>query len=202
MNKLLALILFVLPLRVFALDLKVGDVLLQPLSCWSCSLIEAQERSIYSHMGIIIETEPRLLVAEALGTVRIISFNEFNARTEKGQRLSVRRLRDSSAVQYLQQNKIAFKKYFRNFYEGLQYDEEFLWNNYDEDGFEKLYCSEMVTKLLRGFMGVEVSTKIMKYDINRDEWIAYFRGLPPDGKVGNSPTSFEVSPLYYEVGEL
>lgn len=202
MKKLLALIILILPLGSFALELKVGDVLLQPLNCWSCSLIEAQERSIYSHMGIVVETQPVVKVAEALGTVRILSLNEFNARTEKGQRLSVRRLADYEAVNFLQKNKLSFKLFFQNRFEGLQYDKEFLWNNVDEDGFEKLYCSEMVAKLLRGFMGIEVSTKIMKYDINRDEWILYFRGTPPDGKVGNSPTSFETSPLYYEVGEL
>lgn len=202
MNKLLALIILVLPLRLLAFELKVGDVLLQPVNCWSCTLIEAQERSIYSHMGIIIQTKPQLLVAEALGSVRILSFNEFNARTEKGQRLSVRRLKNIHAVQYLQKYKHDFKTYFQHNFEGLQYDKDFLWNNFDEDGFEKLYCSEMVAKLIRGFLGIEVSTKIMKYDINRAEWIDYFGGLPPDGKVGNSPASFEVSPLYYEVGEL
>ena len=153
-------------------------------------------------MGIVIETYPAVKVAEALGTVRILTLNEFNARTEKGQKLSVRRLVNREAVNYLQKNQYQFKFFFQRHFEGLQYDEEFLWNNVDEDGFEKLYCSEMVAKLFHGFMGIKVSTKIMKYDINREDWIDYFGGNPPDGKVGNSPTSFEVSPLFYEVGEL
>ena len=54
-----------LSLNLGAFELKVGDVLLQPLSCWSCSLIEAQEKSIYSHMGVVIENDPEVLVAEA-----------------------------------------------------------------------------------------------------------------------------------------
>ena len=60
----------------------------------------------------------------------------------------------------------------------------------------------MVTKLLSGFMGIELPMKRMKFDINRDQWIQYFHGNPPDGKWGNAPASFEKSELFYEVGEL
>lgn len=196
------LILALLPLKLFALELKVGDVLLQPLNCWSCSLIEAQENSIYSHMGMVVQTTPEVVVVEALGTVRTIPFAKFDERTEKGQKLSVRRLRNDEAVEYIQQNKTKFKKYFTDHFEGLLYDHDFLWNNLDENGYEKMYCSELVTKYLRGFLGIEVKLKVMKFDINRDAWIRYFRGNPPDGKIGNSPASFENSDLFYEVGEL
>lgn len=202
MKKFVFLILALLPLKLFALELKVGDVLLQPLDCWSCSLIEAQENSIYSHMGMVIQTTPEVVVVEALGTVRTIPFTKFNERTEKGQKLSVRRLRSDEAVEYLQQNKTGFKKYFSDNFEGLLYDHDFLWNNLDDNGYEKMYCSEMVTKYLRGFLGIEVKLKEMKFDINRDAWIRYFKGNPPDGKIGNSPASFENSDLFYEVGEL
>jgi hypothetical protein len=92
--------------------------------------------------------------------------------------------------------------YYLNYFDGLKYDHDFLWNNLDENGEEKLYCSEMVTKLLQGFMGIEVGTRRMKFDRNRDQWIRYFRGNPPDGKIGNSPAVFEHSELFYVVGEL
>lgn len=202
MKKLLSLILILLPLELFAVELKVGDVLLQPLNCWSCSLIEAQERSIYSHMGMVIQTEPEVLVIEALTTVRALTLKEFNARTEKGQKLSVRRLKDRNTVDYLQDNKHDFRAYFKQHFEGLKYDHDFIWDNYDDRGNEKFYCSEMVTKLLHRYLGIQVQLKIMKFDINREAWIQYFRGNPPDGKVGNSPNTFEVSDLFYEVGEL
>lgn len=201
MNK-IALLILILPLKLFALEVKVGDILLQPLNCWSCSLIEAQEGTIYSHMGIVIETEPEVLVAEALGMVKMTPFHEFNARTEKGQRLSVRRLTNDDAVEYVEKNHKEFKAYFQKYFEGLKYDHDFLWNNLDENGLEKMYCSEFVTKFLRGFLGIEVPTKSMKFDVNRDAWIRYFRGNPPDGKAGNSPATFEHSYLFYEVGEL
>lgn len=202
MTKLLITLLLALPFRIYALELKVGDILLQPLNCWSCALIEAQERSIYSHMGIVVQTTPEVMVAEALGTVRTMSLEKFNERTEKKQKLSVRRLRNDEAVAYLESNQANFRSYFSRHFEGLQYDHDFLWNNLDENGYEKLYCSEMVTKYLRGFLGIEVPLKYMKFDVNREEWIRYFRGNPPDGKIGNSPATFENSDLFYEVGEL
>ena len=193
---------FLIPLRLWSFELKVGDVLLQPLDCWSCSLIEAQENSVYSHMGVIIETHPTVLVAEALGSVRIRDLSEFNARTSKRESVLVLRLQDRQGVDYLQDQKFAFQKLFKSQFENLKYDQDFLWDNYDEKGNEKLYCSEMVTKLLNKFLGVQIPRKHMMFDINREQWILFFKGLPPDGHEGNSPATFEKSNLFFQVGYL
>src|SRR5690606_21446587 len=99
-------------------------------------------------------------------------------------------------------NPHEFYQFYHRMFHGLKYDHDFLWNNLDEEGYEKLYCSELITKLLRGFLGIEVGTRRMKFDRNRDQWIRYFHGNPPDGKIGNSPAVFEQSRLFYEVGEL
>ncbi len=202
MMKIILTLLFVLPFRLFALELRPGDILLQPLDCWSCSLIEAQEESTYSHMGMVLETQPEVVVIEALGKVRRMTLAEFNARTEKGQKLSVRRFRHPEAQAYLRKNKEELKTLFATDFEGLLYDHDFLWNNFDEEGRQKLYCSEMITKLLQYFLNIELPIKRMKFDKNRDQWIKYFKGTPPDGKWGNSPASFENSELFYEVGEI
>lgn len=198
----LKIIFLMFSLKIFALDLKVGDILLQPMDCWSCYLIEAQEKSIYSHMGMVIEVAPEVKVVEALGSVRSVSLSDFQKRTKKGSQLSVRRLRRDEAVQFMEKNKEHLQKMFREDFEGLQYDEQFLWNNFDEKGLEKLYCSEMISKLLNGFMGIEIPLKKMKFDVYREYWIKYFKGLPPDDEPGNSPATFERSDFYYEVGKL
>ncbi|MFP5387094.1 MAG: hypothetical protein ACLGHN_13520, partial [Bacteriovoracia bacterium] len=122
--------------------------------------------------------------------------------TQKGQRISVRRLVREDAVHYLQNQQQHFYQYYLDMFHGLEYDHDFLWNNLNENGYEKLYCSELITKLLQGFLGVEVGTRQMKFDKNREQWIRYFRGTPPDGKLGNSPAVFENSSLFFEVGEL
>ncbi len=201
MTKFLSL-LFLLPLNLFALDLKVGDILLQPLDCSACDLIEAQERTIYSHMGLVIQVQPRVEVIEALGPVQRLSLVEFAKKTETGERLSVLRFRNENLIAHLGANQARLSQYFDQTFRGLQYDAEFLWNNVGADGKEKLYCSEMITKLLTSFAGMELPIKRMRFDVNRDAWIQYFRGTPPDGKWGNSPGDFERSDLFYVVGEL
>ena len=202
MHKLILILLVGWTSSVWALELKVGDILLQPLHCSSCTLIEEQEATIYSHMGMIIQIEPEVLVVESLGTVRSLSFEVFRARNQKEQNLGVYRLKDDKAVSYLSENQKQLSDFFFERFSGLLYDKEFLWDNLDEKGLEKLYCSEMITKLLNGFLQISIPTKIMKFDKNRDFWIRYFNGNPPDDKPGNSPGDFERSDLFHKVGEL
>jgi hypothetical protein len=182
--------------------LRVGDILLQPLSCWACRLIEMQEETIYSHMGMVIRTHPEVIVAEAFDKVRKVKLSEFAAKTKKGEKISIRRFIRSDAVEMMELHQKKFEAYFFNHFEGLNYDHEFLWNNFDHEGFEKLYCSELVSKMLSGFLGIHIPVKKMKFDKNREHWIQYFKGNPPDGLPGNSPATFEHSELFFEVGEL
>ncbi len=193
---------FLLPTALFAFELKVGDVLLQPLDCWSCSLIEAQEESIYSHVGVVVTTTPIIQVAEALGKVKILSLEDFSARTQKGQRLLVKRFKDQDINYLLETNQKDFLEYFKKRFYNLSYDHDFRWDNFDDDGLEKLYCSEMVSKLFLGFLGIEIPVKRMKFDVNREGWVRYFRGTPPDDEWGNSPGDFNKSELFYQVGEI
>jgi hypothetical protein len=141
-------------------------------------------------------------VVDALGTVKISELADFDKGTEKNQKISVRRFRNERAVEFIQTNKENFVNYYLSNFDGLDYDHDFIWNNFDENGNEKLYCSEMITKFLLGFLKIELPMKRMKFDINRDQWIKYFQGNPPDGKWGNAPADFEKSALFYEVGEL
>lgn len=180
--------------------LKVGDVLLQPTACWSCSLIEAEEETIYSHIGVVLSLNP-LLVAEALGKVRAVSFEEFNIKTEKGQKIGVLRLRNEKAVAQFEKNYDLWLERYQEF-DGLPYDKEFRWNNFDDEGREKFYCSELVSKLYQAFLGIETPIKRMHFNKNREAWVKYFKGNVPDGEWGNSPGDFERSHLFYFVGEL
>lgn len=199
----LALILFfVFSLSSWAsVDLKVGDVLLQPLNCWSCTLIEDEEQTIYSHIGIVVAVNP-VMVAEARGKVKMLSFEEFNSTTEKGQNISVRRFQNSAIVNELNSKSAQFLALFKNEFEGLKYDKAFLWDNFDEEGKQKLYCSELVAKLLQAFLGIDPIVKRMHFSRNRELWERYFHGEVPVGKWGNAPADFERSDWFYEVGEI
>ncbi len=201
-QKLFTLILLSLSLEAHSqVDLKVGDILLQPLDCWSCSLIEAEEGSIYSHIGIVVAVDP-VMVAEARGKVKLVSLEAFDSTTQKNQNISVLRFQNPNAVAELQRNSNMFLQLFRTEFEGLAYDHDFLWDNFDQNGNQKLYCSEMISKLLQAFMGFEPIVKRMHFNKNVAEWERYFQGQIPRGKWGNSPASFEKSDHFYTVGEL
>jgi hypothetical protein len=202
MIRIISLLSLLLNFEAVALSsLQVGDILLQPLSCWACSLIEAEEETIFSHMGIVMQESP-VVIAEAYGTVRALPLAEFLAKTERGQKVAVLRLRNEKAQRFLEGNKEKFQDVYTRYFDGKKYDTEFLWNNFDEEGREKLYCSELVSKLLQAFMRLETPIKRMHFNKNRDLWIKYFKGNPPDGKWGNSPADFERSDLFYFAGEL
>ena len=145
---------------------------------------------------------PEVLVAEAFGTVRKITLAEFDKKTEPGQELMVLRFRRDDLVDDLQSMATEVLETFVSEFEGAKYDHDFRWNNFDESGREKFYCSELVTKMFQLLVGVEVGVKRMHFERNRDQWMTYFRGNIPDGQWGNSPGDFHRSDLFYEVGEL
>jgi hypothetical protein len=95
-----------------------------------------------------------------------------------------------------------FLKTFETEFQGAKYDHDFRWNNFDEQGNEKFYCSELVSKLFAQFLRLESPIKRMHFNANRENWMTYFRGNIPDHEWGNSPGDFERSELFYQVGEL
>lgn len=201
MKKIVSLFLLLLSLNTLAVELKVGDILLQPLDCWSCSLIEDEEQSIYSHMGIVLSVDP-VMVADSLGKVRVQRFESFNSITEKGQKLGVLRFKNSKLVEEIQDRYVEMVHLFQSEFEGLEYDKAFLWDNFDSQGRQKLYCSEFVAKFLQAFIGMEPIVKRMHFSRNPEIWEKYFKGPAPVGKWGNSPADFERSHHFYFVGEL
>lgn len=182
-------------------ELKVGDILLQPLDCWTCNLIEAEEQSIYSHIGIVISDNP-LLIADSNGKVKKQTLEVFNSITEKGQKIRVLRFQNEKNVNELQDKAVDFLRLFNEEFEGLPYDKQFLWNNFDENGQQKLYCSEMIAKLLQAFLGIDPIIKRMHFSRYPELWARYFKGEPPVGQWGNAPADFERSHWFYVVGDL
>lgn len=184
------------------LDIRPGDIILQPLNCWLCSLIELEEGSKFSHMGVVLSVTPEILVGEAYGTVKKTTLAEFLSKTEKGQNSILIRFRNEVLARHLQNTSSEFLRTFETQFEGAPYDSDFLWNNFDENWNEKLYCSEMIAKLLKVYVQVEAPIKRMQYKKYWDHWMVYFKGNVPENKWGNSPGDFEKSELFYTVGEL
>jgi hypothetical protein len=175
----------------WALSYQSGDVILQPLDCYSCNLIEAQENSIYSHMGIIIEKNKEIFVAESLGQVKLTPIKEFIERTQKGQKNLILRHKDFQIGYHISFIKRKFHEY-----EGMPFDSKFLWDD------ENLYCSEFVWKLLNDLDFSLPQPKIMLFDINAESWDRYFQNQTPRGELGISPEDFAKSEDFDVIEEL
>lgn len=173
--------------------LKVGDILLQPLYCWSCSLIEAQTKSEYSHIGVVIEIKKNdIYVAEAFHKVRKVTLAEYLSKTEKGSAVKILR------PYFVSQNLLQI---YNKEFDGLNYDRDFRWNNFDSMG-EKIYCSELLYKLFKRAGMHFPKSQRMRFDVNREYWLKYFRGNIPDGEVGVSPEDFNKESKYTLIGFL
>ena len=201
MKRLLLTLLLIsfFPLKANAIQLKSGDIILESLSCSLCSLIEAEEKTTYSHMGVLVMNEGSWSVLESWEKVRITPLPAFLSRRKKDSSVLVLRAHSNQVKFRLDSTSLLNR--FENYFIGLSYDSEFLWNNADARG-EKLYCSEFVTKFLAAYLINSVPTKPMHFEIGRDQWLQYFHGNPPDGLPGNSPGDFERSPLFNHVGTI
>ncbi len=184
---------------------QTGDILLQPLYCRLCELIESEEQSIYSHMGLVIERETETFVIESFGSgVKVVTLAEFNKKTQKGQKLRHLRFKDPVVARYLSEvtQTLRLLLHFKKKYEGLKYDGHFLWDNVDENGKEKLYCSELVVKLLNQILVWNYPIKRMHFSRNVAEWDRHFGGTTPRDEWGNSPADFEKSKEFIHLGDI
>lgn len=190
------LLAFLINSSVFATEWRNGDVLLIPLNCYSCSYIEQASGAPYSHSGVLLKIKGKWRVAQSLGVVKTFSVQEFLAMGRKGRTaLQVR-------PKYLVgTNKQMVKTYLKK-YKGLPFDSNFLWDNFDEEGRELLYCSEFITKLLNQFLSKPIIPAPMDYSSNWEYWNNYFNGDVPQGHPGNSPADFFFSKDFKHLSKI
>lgn len=176
-----------------AVELQTGDVILQPLKCWSCSLITAQEKSEFAHIGIVVKKENQIFVAEAYGEVQLVTLEKFLEKNHPDKKAKYIRLKlhknlDPFVLSHLIQGYI-----------GNPYDAQFGWNNF-KGGKELMYCSELVYKVLEPLVSFnDLSPKPMLFDVNPDYWDRFFRGETPRGEDGISPEDFNKSLDFFEL---
>ncbi len=190
-------------------DLKTGQIILIPLTCHLCTLIEGEESSVFSHVGLVLNERVEVAnaasgsngrggrdnggavettVLEALGKVRQIKIADFLSRVPVGRAPLV-------VAPKAKINAHKLKRIFDREFNGLPYDEYFLWDN-KVDGKEALYCTEFLYKILSYFTRNLSEPKPMHYNFKREAWLRYFGKLnppitAPDGKPGLSPGDFE-----------
>jgi len=189
------------------LTVRTGDVILLPLDCYSCAAIADEEQSEFSHSGVVILDEnDEAWVAESLSKVKLVPLKDFLARVAKGKNAVAYRAHELDLL-YLygatgsefDSFKARAREVFATKFRGLPFDRDFLWDNFNEQGQEKLYCSEFIAKFLNNFLRVKIQPYAMDFLRNWDFWLGYFNGNIPQGKLGNSPASFSRSNLFYQV---
>ncbi|NBW82243.1 hypothetical protein EBR21_10870 [bacterium] len=183
-----------------------GDVLLVPLNCYVCNAIESETGTPFSHSVVVANTtdDPtKRLVFEAWGEVKTTPYLEVAGRKQKNQKLFHLRPVEFENQKAPDSRKI--NSIFEQKFRGLPFDDEYLWNNADELGREKLYCSEFVIKFMNRLMKNQLNPSPMNFSKNLSFWKKYydqFHILPPTGLPGGSPATLYFSDLFLKLGDV
>ncbi|MGZ3789552.1 MAG: YiiX/YebB-like N1pC/P60 family cysteine hydrolase [Bacteriovorax sp.] len=188
-----------------ALELQNGDVLLISFNCYECRVIESETNSKFSHSGVIIKNEAHeIRVGQSLGFVALYPLDQFLKNKTPGTSVSVYRPKEFLNLKDLDRTSLEERmlSVFNSSFKGAPFDVKYLWDNFDENGRELLYCSEFIAKFLDHFLGVATVPFPLTYKKNEAYWSQYFHGMIPEGVLGNSPASFSHDERFAFVGNL
>lgn len=127
-------------------DLRDGDIVFQETGGHQGVAVKAATKSRWTHVGLVFFRDGKPMVIEAMQPVRITPLASFIARNPKS--FYAMRLKDADS----RINADAVKKAERycNTMLGKDYDLQFRWSD------EKIYCSELVWKVYKNAVGIEL----------------------------------------------
>ncbi len=192
MKLLIFSLIFFVSSKSFPFNGEVGDLIFLSLPCYACSVIESETDSDYSHVGVLLKSpQEEWFVAEAWGKVKLTPLEIFLDKRKKGSEFGHYRIKD---INFRKED--LWQEYMKNF-DGADYDKHFLWDNYDSQGREILYCSELAAKLLNTHLEEDFATFPMNFERNWDFWTNYFSGEVniPQNLPGISPQALIDSEL-------
>lgn len=141
--------------------LKTGDVVfINGTSQQSDSIIEATG-SLVTHMGMIIVKEGAYFVAEAVQPVKLTPLEKFvTPHRVKNERLLIKRLDESKLP--IKISPTIEHELLQEFYKynNKNYDSLFQWSD------EKIYCSELVYKIFKKVLTIDVGTVVYTKELN------------------------------------
>lgn len=160
--------------------IKEGDVVFQDMAGEFGEAIKLATHSKYSHCGMVLKKDGKLFVYEAVGPVKYTPLKEWIKQGAKKQ-FKVKRpgktvVINTSIVEKMKKN--AEK------YTGKAYDHVFGWSD------EKIYCSELVWKMYKDALGIELSApkKLKEFDlthpaVKKQLEMRYGKNIPYDESV-------------------
>ena len=167
-----------------------GDLVFQDTRSPQSRIIRSITDSPYSHVGVIFRREGRLHVFEAYGPVKSTPLTDWVRRDEG--RFAIRRLKRREEL--LDAEALAALEKLGQAWLGKPYDPQFRWDD------EKLYCSELVWKLFREGLEIELAEleRWEDYPLRNERVQALVRERwgeeNPRGKL-ISPAALFVSPI-------
>jgi uncharacterized protein YycO len=145
------------------LQVQDGDIVFHTSRSRQSLAIQRATRSRYSHMGVVLFRGGQPYVFEAIATVRYTPLERWVARGEGGH-VVVKRLKNAREV--LTPNAVAALRRSAARYEGRPYDLRFEWSD------DSIYCSELVWKMYREALGLEIGPRQKRRDFDLDDPVA------------------------------
>lgn len=127
--------------------LRDGDLIFQTSRSSQSLAIQRATHSPWSHMGVVVMRGGKPFVFEASATVRYTPLARWAARGAGGS-YAVRRLKQPLTTAQAAKLRAAAGKYT-----GRPYDLYFEWSD------ERIYCSELVWKMYRDALGIEIGAR-------------------------------------------
>lgn len=130
-------------------QIRDGDIIFQESLSRQSTALKIATKSRYTHVGIIFRMKGGWYVEEAVQPVRYTRLADF-IRRGKNAHYVIRRLVDADKL--ITVNAAAKMKHEGARYIGKKYDPAFNWDD------RAIYCSELVWKIYKRALGIEIST--------------------------------------------
>jgi hypothetical protein len=143
-------------------SLRNGDLIFQTSRSGQSRAIQSATHSPYSHCGIVFFHRGRPYVFEASTEVKRSPLRRF-VRKGEGGKCVVKRLRGADTL--LTPANLAKLEKAGKAFEGLPYDAYFGWSD------ERIYCSELIYKIFRNALGLEIgkTARLRDFDLSAPE---------------------------------
>lgn len=142
-------------------EIKDGDIIFQTSRSSQSQAIQLATDSKYSHMGIIYKEAGQYFVFEAVQPVTLTPFAEWTNRGEDGHYV-IKRLKNAN--QLLTPSVLEELKRIGDRFKGKPYDIYFEWSD------DRIYCSELVWKMYKEAIDVEIGEleQLADFDLTSD----------------------------------
>ena len=175
-----------------------GDVIFHTSQSSQSLAVQKATNSPYSHMGIVYVRDGKPVVYEAVEPVKLTPLDAWIRRGERG-RFVVKRLIDADRL--LTPDALERMREAGKAFEGKPYDLYFEWSD------ERVYCSELVWKIFKRALDIEVGAlqTMRAFDLSdpvvqakiRERWA----GQPPLDERVISPAAMFTSNMLETVYE-